>query len=129
MFHSSKQSRSRTRTVTVRKNSLNLLLFASVVLLLNHFFTQPQREDLRINIEDTTSYVPAKLEKDILDNAVELGYSSKEYSKGCPIWQESGGTELYPQTKSYLSNLEKYVEAVKAFRPIPDLLKSIQSSG
>ena len=131
MFHSSKQSRSRTRTRTrtVRKNSLKLLLFASVVLLLNHFFTQPQIEHLGINIEDTTSYVPAKLEKDILDNAVELGYSSKEYSKGCPIWQESGGTELYPQTKSYLSNLEKYVEAVKAFRPIPDLLKSIQSSG
>ena len=122
MFPLSKQSRSRT----VRKIYLKLLLFASVVLLLNRRFTQPQTVDLRFNIQDTI-YVPAKLEKDILDNAVELGYASKEFSKGCTIWNEDDG-KLYPQTQSYRTNLEIYVEAVQTFQPIPDLLKSIQSS-
>ena len=113
---------------------------ALVVLLLNRNFYEPLKpNDIQdtfyessVKDEDphfvTPIYVPAKLEKNILNNAVELGYASKEYSRGCTIWKEDDG-KFFPQTQNYLSNLERYKEAVQSLDPVPDLLKSIQSSG
>ena len=122
---SSKMKRSRT----VMSNTLLLLfLLVLVVLSLNRNFTPNTVEVMQDSGTKDHTYVPAKLEKDFLDSAVELGYASKEYTKGCTIWREDDG-KIYPQTQSYLSNLDKYKEAVQSLEPVPDLLKSIQSSG
>ena len=76
-------------------------------------------------------YVPASCEKYIVEHAVELGYASEKNPKGCLIWKDPNATsaEIHKSLTSYSTELDAHTAAIKNFKPIPDLLKSIAKTG
>ena len=76
------------------------------------------------------AYVPAKIEKFFLDNAVKLGYdkTNDPPPEGCEIWHDTE-SEIYGDLMKYLLDMKNHTEAIENFEPIPDLLKSIISTG
>ena len=63
---------------------------------------------------------------------MELGYASKENPKGCLIiWNDPNVTsaEIHKSLTSYSTKLDNHTAAIKNFKPISDLLKSIVKTG
>jgi hypothetical protein len=83
-------------------------------------------------------YIPASCEKYIVEHAEKLGYGSTkvwttdehglDLARGCAIWSDPkiSNEEVYNSLHSYLSDLDKYNEAMKNFEPIPDLFDEIR---
>ena len=85
-------------------------------------------------------YIPAQLEKYIMEHTRDLGYASTDDPSGCNVWKSQSTLvksfltfQIDPQQQNefeqYRLNLQRYTDAMSAFEPIPDLLESIQSTG
>jgi len=82
-------------------------------------------------------YIPANVEQYLLDHAGELGYTSTEDPSGCGIWktekEDDSDFKIDPSIRkalsSYRDNLQDHTQAIQSFEPIPDLLKSIRTTG
>ena len=89
---------------------------------------QDQQDDIMYNY---TTYAPSSAEKYIRLNAEELGFSSEKNPKGCHIWEDPNATnaDIHSSLISYASEVNEHAKAVKNFKSIPDLLKSIIKTG
>ena len=76
-------------------------------------------------------YIPATVEKYILDHAMELGFDSDENPSGCRIWRDPDATnkDVHHQLSNYMKELDGHTAAVQNFEPIPDLLPEIIKTG
>ena len=77
-------------------------------------------------------YVPAPVERYILDHAVDLGYASDANPPGCDIWKDPNAStpELHGNLTAYGGEIERYQALVREFRPpVPDLREEILRSG
>jgi hypothetical protein len=93
--------------------------------------TAPGVEKKVLDVVEHQEYVPASCEKYIVEHAVELGYASEKNPKGCLIWQDPSATsaEIHKSLTSYSTEIDAHTAAIKNFKPIPDLLKSIVKTG
>ena len=92
--------------------------------------SQVKHQDQQDDVYNYT-YAPSSAEKYIRFNAEELGFSSEKDPKGCNIWEDPNVTnaDIHSGLVSYASEVNEHAKAVKNFKPIPDLLKSIVKTG
>jgi hypothetical protein len=87
----------------------------------------------------SSKYVPSSSEKYVVDHAKELGYASDKQPPGCDIWKgnidsknasaaSAGTKELRSDLHSYQTDIDHHTEAIKEFKAIPDLMKSLFKS-
>jgi hypothetical protein len=86
---------------------------------------------LAVPVVEHQEYVPSSSEKYIVEHAVELGYASEKNPAGCLIWKDPKATnaEMHKSLNSYSTDIDSHTAAIKNFKPIPDLLKSIVKTG
>ena len=98
-----------------------------------------RKSEKAMSYKDTIKeYIPASCEKYIVEHAEKLGYGSTkvwttdehglDLARGCAIWSDPkiSNEDVYNSLHSYLSDLDKYNEAMKNFEPIPDLFDEIR---
>lgn len=75
-------------------------------------------------------YVPSSLEQYFIENLDNLGYDSVDDPVTCNIYKDPNITtpSIHAQLTEYSGFLDSYENATKNFKPIPDLLKEIQTS-
>ena len=80
---------------------------------------------------DRETYIPAKIEKYILENLVKLRYNvilNPRFTAACQIWHIKE-LEIHDDLMKFRLDLKNHTKAIKNFKPIPDLLNSIISNG
>jgi hypothetical protein len=88
------------------------------------FFHAPQQiPDLSYH---PTDYLPAPSERYVIDHAVELGYDSQDWTKGCTIWSNATPPALAPGLHALLDELRDYNQRVDKFQPVSDLRKMLK---
>ena len=122
----------------------------------NHHETNQVESDILDTNTSTTrtrNYIPAPVEQYLMDHVQELGYASDNDPSGCDIWKTPTkpsslrhqhaqeqffdkdhssfqiNDSVRTQFTQYRKALEDHTNAMKTFKPIPDLLESIQQTG
>jgi hypothetical protein len=116
----------------------------STIILLSYFFFYGENgntEILKDNAEiaffhaplqipdlsrHSTDYLPAPSERYVIDHAVELGYDSQDWTKGCTIWGNATPPALSPGLHALVDELRDYNQRVDQFQPITDLRKMLK---
>jgi hypothetical protein len=87
------------------------------------FFHAPlQSPDLSYG---STDYLPAPSERYVIEHAVELGYDSQEWTKGCTLWGNVTPPEISPGLHALINELRDYNERLNKFQPVSDLRKML----
>jgi hypothetical protein len=90
------------------------------------FFHAPmQMPDLS---HGSTDYLPAPSERYVIEHAVELGYDSQDWAKGCSIWGNATPSEISPGLHALLDELRDYNERLNKFQPVSDLRKMLRDN-
>jgi len=115
----------------IHMKKIIFVCFLSEIVVLSsirHLIRLDPVEDNNLMIAAISNkYVPSKSEKYILDHLSELGYSSESNPMGCDIWKNSN-SNLTNDLKSYQTDVDRHTAAIKAFKAIPDVMKSIIKS-
>lgn len=83
---------------------------------------QVQHEENRYMMQNGT-YIPAKIERYVMDNLVQLGYDTQgeQNAPGCTIWKDESATPVYHELHQFLRELEEYTVRLRNFTAKPDL--------
>jgi hypothetical protein len=73
----------------------------------------------------STDYLPAPSERYVIEHAVELGYDSQEWTKGCGLWGNATPSEISPGLHALINELREYNERLHKFQPVSDLRKML----
>jgi hypothetical protein len=91
--------------------------------------------------EPYNDYIPAVVEKYVLDHAAELHYNTPTTEtgnswwwnmppnpSGCAIWNDPTSTPYYKELQQFLHELREYSQRIAAFPPVPDLRLQMQTT-
>jgi hypothetical protein len=141
---SSRNTSSMRKTWTLRYMPLCLIAIVIFLIASSHIFllgsigTTIFEDDPPLTLDSSKNtaqeYKPAKIEKYIMDNLVQLGFDNDVRSetkdiKTCAMWQDPKvAPPIYDDLQSFRSDLSNYYREVNAFEPIPDLMKLIRET-
>jgi hypothetical protein len=116
----------------------------SAIILLSYFFFAVENENSQVvkdnpevaffhvpvGIRDlsrhATDYKPAPSERYVIDHAIELGYDSQDWTKGCTIWSNATPPALSTGLHALVDELRDYNQCVNTFQPISDLRRQLK---
>lgn len=79
---------------------------------------------------ESATYVPAPIEAYVINNAVKLGYDTKDgtTSSGCTIWLDEGVTnaDIHKKLLQWRDELHVYNKLVDQFQPINDIRETLK---
>jgi hypothetical protein len=88
--------------------------------------------------EPYNDYIPAVVEKYVLDHAAELHYDTPTTEgswwnqptnpSGCAIWKDPTATPYYQELQQFLDELRDYSQRIADFPPVPDLRQLMQTT-
>jgi len=115
------------------------LLTSNYVIITNYLTTFSSKESISCDETKEVSasessykgYIPSSIETYIIDHAVELGYASEQNPPGCTIWKYPNATnpDIHKQLQNYMKDLDSHAQTINSFKPIPDLLTDIITTG
>ncbi len=82
-------------------------------------------EKTKTNTKASRQYVPAPVEKYIMDHLRELGWYNEKNSEGCMIWNNASHP-LYNDLQLYLHDLDTYQELVRHFPSVKSDLRELK---
>ena len=122
----------RSRRKTVNDRMITYYLLAMVVLYFVFASTFMGGESSIALLGYAHKYLPADVEAYLMDHLEALGWDVPTADvSGCDIWKDKSLTtkEVFKKMHGFLVDLGEYTQAVKQFKPIPNLMKKIRADG
>jgi hypothetical protein len=113
-------------------NTVKIVVVSAMIFLSYLFYGYTHVDDAAVAWEmpdlshGSTDYLPAPSERYVIEHAVELGYDSQDWTKGCTIWGNATPSEISPGLHALIDELRDYNERINKFQPVSDLRKMLR---